>query len=68
MDEVLSLEDASKYLKLAKVTLYNHVRKGSIPAFKIGRTWRFNKNTLEEWTKERMKKDTLALRKRHENR
>ena len=60
MKEVLNLEDACEYLKLAKPTLYKYLRTGQVPAFKMGRMWRFHKETLDEWLRERVKTDTEA--------
>lgn len=58
--EVLNLEEACKYLRIAKPTLYKYIRKGQIPAFKMGRVWRFHKESLEQWVKDRVQKDTQA--------
>lgn len=58
MPEVLSFEEACRFLKLAKPTLYNYVRRGEVPAFKMGRVWRFHKESLDQWLKEKIKEDT----------
>lgn len=58
--EVLNVEEACKYLKIAKVTLYKYIRKGQIPAFKMGRVWRFHKESLDNWVKSRVVEDTHA--------
>lgn len=65
--EVLSIDDACAYLKLAKVTMYKHVRKGQIPAFKMGRMWRFHKGALDSWLKERIDVDTKERKVNSEN-
>ena len=62
--EVLSIDEACAYLKLAKVTIYKYVRQGAIPAFKVGRMWRFHKESLDNWLKEKTEADTLARRER----
>ena len=59
--EVLNLEEACQYLRIAKPTLYKYIRKGQIPAFKMGRVWRFHKESLEQWVKNRVQTDTKAL-------
>ena len=41
--EILTLDEASKFLKIGKKTLYALVNKGVIPGRKIGREWRFAK-------------------------
>lgn len=48
-DEVLTSKEASKYLKIAPRTLYRHIRAHNIPAFKLGREWRFVKSELDKW-------------------
>ncbi|MBN3038789.1 MAG: helix-turn-helix domain-containing protein [Candidatus Omnitrophica bacterium] len=48
-EEVLTLEEASAFLKLSKSTLYNLARKGEVPVRKIGRSWRFSKASLLKW-------------------
>lgn len=59
--EVLNLDEACQFLRIAKPTLYKYIRKGQIPAFKMGRVWRFHKESLELWVKDRVQKDTQAL-------
>lgn len=51
MTNWLTLEEAAKYLKMGKSTLYNLARKGNIPAHKMGREWRFDAAELDEWLK-----------------
>ncbi len=48
-EEVLTLQEASEFLKLSKSTLYALARKGEVPARKIGRSWRFTKLSLLRW-------------------
>ncbi|MEI8176466.1 MAG: helix-turn-helix domain-containing protein [Candidatus Omnitrophota bacterium] len=48
-DEILTLEEASRFLKLSKSTVYNLAQRKKIPAQKIGRSWRFVKAGLLKW-------------------
>ena len=48
-DEILTLEEASHLLKLSKSTVYSLAQKRKIPAYKIGRSWRFVKDYLIKW-------------------
>ena len=48
-DEVLTLQECSLYLKIAKSTIYVLARKGKIPCQKVGGNWRFSKNALDRW-------------------
>ena len=56
MDEklgnVLTIEDLSAYLKIPRSTLYKLVREGKIPSQKVGRHWRFRKETIDRWLDE----------------
>ena len=47
--EVFSLQELSEYLKIPISTLYKLVREGKIPSQKIGRQWRFRKETINRW-------------------
>ena len=52
MEEVLTLAEASKYLKVNKYTIYRLAQKGRIPAFKVGKIWRFKRDKIEVWMEE----------------
>lgn len=48
-DELLTFEEARKYLKVHQATLYNWVQQKKIPAFKAGKIWRFRKSKIDAW-------------------
>jgi excisionase family DNA binding protein len=48
-DEILTLEEVAKYLKLAKKTAYRLAAEGKLPGFKVGGSWRFKRIDIEEW-------------------
>lgn len=60
MMEVLDMQGACEFLKIAKPTLYKYIRTGQIPAFKVGRIWRFHRESLDTWVKGRVNEDTQA--------
>ena len=45
-DEVLTADEAARFLKLSKKTLLRLARDGTIPGNKIGRVWRFRRSQL----------------------
>jgi excisionase family DNA binding protein len=49
MTHWLILQEAAQYLKIGKSTLYDLARKGTVPAHKMGREWRFDAEELDEW-------------------
>ena len=64
MAEVLDLIGACEYLDLAKTTVYKYVRLGEIPAFKVGKIWRFKKEMLDEWMRRKTNNHTSAVTKK----
>lgn len=49
MDEIMTIEEVAKYLKLKPQTVYTWVQNGKIPAAKIGKEWRFRKDIIDIW-------------------
>jgi len=47
--DVFNIDELADYLKIPKSTLYKLVREGKIPAQKVGRHWRFHKETIVRW-------------------
>ncbi|EPD5143458.1 methylation-associated defense system helix-turn-helix domain-containing protein MAD1 [Vibrio cholerae] len=48
-DQILTLKEVAAYLKLAEKTAYRLASEGKLPGFKVGGSWRFKKNDLEQW-------------------
>ena len=44
--DILYFEDVRFLLGISKSTLLKLLHNGSIPAFKVGKQWRFNKESL----------------------
>jgi excisionase family DNA binding protein len=53
MATVLKLEEVAEFLKIHPSTVYRLLRRGKIPAFRMGSDWRFNQESVERWIKER---------------
>ena len=47
--DVLTLEEASGYLRLSTETVASQALKGNIPGQKIENDWRFLKSAIDEW-------------------
>jgi excisionase family DNA binding protein len=52
--EVMNVRQAADYLGISPDTLYNHVRQGTLPAFRLGNRWRFKKSMLDRWMEEKI--------------
>lgn len=49
IDDILTIQDVAKYLKLNEKTAYRLVAEGKLPGFKVGGAWRFRREDLETW-------------------
>ena len=51
-DKWVSIVYASEYLDVSQDTIRNWIKKeNGIPAYKIGRQWKFKLSELDEWIK-----------------
>lgn len=53
-DDILTIEEVAKYLRVSERTVYDWAQKGEIPAGKIGTVWRFKKVEIERWVNDRL--------------
>ncbi len=53
-DDILTIEEVAKYLRVSERTVYDWAQKGDIPSGKIGTVWRFKKGEIEKWVNERL--------------
>lgn len=51
--EIMTAEETCRYLKITTRTLYRYLRSRQIPAFKLGKEWRFVRSDLEQWIRDR---------------
>jgi len=63
-DDILTIEEVAKYLRVSERTVYDWAQKGEIPAGKIGTVWRFKKDEIEKWVNERL---TSSVKANHNN-
>jgi PTS system nitrogen regulatory IIA component len=47
--EIMTIKDVSKYLKMNERTVYKLIQAGQIPAARLGKQWRLDKQKLNEW-------------------
>lgn len=50
--EIMTTPEVAQYLRLSEATIYTLAQSGDIPAVKVGRTWRFKRELIDEWFKE----------------
>jgi excisionase family DNA binding protein len=46
---ILTLENVAQYLRVHPSTIYRLLKKRQLPAFKVGRDWRFNLESIDRW-------------------
>jgi len=58
--EFLTAEEVAEYLRLPLSTVYKLVQDKRLPGFKVGKHWRFRKETFEEWIREQENATTAS--------
>jgi excisionase family DNA binding protein len=48
-DQILTVSQLAKYLKVNERTVYRLAAAGKLPAFKVGASWRFKEAEIEKW-------------------
>jgi len=49
LEDILTLQEIAKYLKVDKRTVYRMVKSKQLPAFKVRNQWRFKKDAIDKW-------------------
>ena len=50
----MDIKELSEYLGIGKSKIYSLIRQKKIPASRIGRQYRFSKEVVDGWLKERL--------------
>jgi excisionase family DNA binding protein len=50
-DKWVNLEDIADYLSVTEDTARTWVREGKLPAFKVGRRYKFKLSEVDEWVR-----------------
>ena len=51
--EIMTVADLAEYLRCSPTTIYRMLRNQSVPAFKMGSDWRFNRSSIDQWLRMR---------------
>ena len=52
--EVMDIKELADYLSIGKSKIYAMIRAREIPASRIGRQYRFSKEVIDSWLKEKL--------------
>jgi len=58
----MTTKELSRYLKLHEITICKYAAEGKIPAIRIGRVWRFDKDVIDDWIRTGQTKTKAAGR------
>ena len=48
-DEIMTLKEVARLLKVAKKTVYTMAQRKEMPAFKVRGQWRFRREDIDRW-------------------
>jgi len=46
---ILTVHEVAEYLRMSEAKVYRLVKEGGLPVVRIGKTWRFRKDLLDNW-------------------
>ena len=47
---IMTVRDVAGYLRLSEAKVYRLAKEGHVPSFRCGKSWRFRRDLLDEWT------------------
>ena len=50
---VMTLNELADFLRVHPSTIYRLLKRGGLPAFRVGSDWRFNSESIDRWLIER---------------
>ncbi len=56
----LSVDDICKYLGISRDTAYKYIETRGLPAYRIGRLWKFKQQEVDEWVRNTGTRKSLA--------
>jgi len=55
--DIMTVHDLALYLKTSDAKVYRMARKRDLPAFRIGKSWRFKRNMIDMWISQKIIQD-----------
>ena len=53
-NKIMNIKELANYLGIGRTTIYNLIKKKKIPASKIGKQYRFSKEVVDSWLKDKI--------------
>ena len=54
---IMTVREVAEYLRLSEAKVYRLVNEGQLPVVRLGKTWRFRKDLLDEWLAEQSRQE-----------
>jgi len=64
MPEIITTQELAKYLRLHEITICKFAAKGKIPAVRVGKVWRFDKEAIDKWISKGQSKSVSKRRRK----
>jgi excisionase family DNA binding protein len=61
---IMTVHDVARYLRLSEAKVYKLARQGCLPAIRLGRSWRFKKDLIDEWMRKEIEGGLQVLKQR----
>ena len=53
-EKLLNIRESAEFLNISHHTLYKLLERKEVPAAKVGGSWRFSPEMLDQWVRKRM--------------
>ena len=64
-DEILTIREVAELLKINEKTAYKLAADGEIPGFKVGGSWRFDRQEIANWIKRKVEEQQRGNQRDH---
>ena len=54
---IMTVTEVAQYLRLSQAKVYRLAKAGEIPAMRIGKSWRFRKDLIDNWFRRQVEAD-----------
>ena len=61
MTQLMTVQEVAAYLRVTEKTIYRLLKRGRIPATKVGHQWRFDKSSIDEWLQRKSVGDNATI-------
>jgi excisionase family DNA binding protein len=52
--EIMTVHELALYLKMSDAKIYRMARMRDVPAFRVGKSWRFKRKMIDMWIRQKM--------------